>query len=95
MKLVVNMSLSRLSEKCQKCPFVDKCDNKRMGALAYLPDSAINIGKKIASANAAAPMAREIVERYMYGEKYVMYKDELEKELYGALYKNLGLKYCD
>lgn len=28
--------LSRLSEKCRACPFVDKCDHKEMEALAYL-----------------------------------------------------------
>ena len=30
------MGLSRLSEKCRKCPFVDKCNHKQMEALAYL-----------------------------------------------------------
>lgn len=28
-------TLSRLSKKCQECPFVDKCKNKRMEAEAY------------------------------------------------------------
>ncbi len=35
------MGLSRLSEKCQKCPLVDKCNHKQMEALAYLPDPQI------------------------------------------------------
>lgn len=29
------MGLSRLSKKCRECPFVDKCQNKRMEAEAY------------------------------------------------------------
>lgn len=28
--------VSRLCEKCRKCPFVSKCDKKRMEAMAYL-----------------------------------------------------------
>lgn len=31
------MSLSKLSAKCQACPFVDTCDNKKMEALGFLP----------------------------------------------------------
>lgn len=32
--------LKRLSEKCSKCPFVSKCDKKRMEAVAYLEPAA-------------------------------------------------------
>lgn len=31
------MGLSRLSKKCQACPYVKTCDHKRMEALGYLP----------------------------------------------------------
>ena len=31
------MSLSKLSARCQACPFVDTCDNKEMEAFGYLP----------------------------------------------------------
>ncbi len=31
------MGLSKLTAKCQACPFVDTCDHKRMEALGYLP----------------------------------------------------------
>lgn len=31
------MSLSKLSSKCQACPFVDTCNHKRMEALGLLP----------------------------------------------------------
>ena len=31
------MSLSKLSTRCQACPFVDTCDNKEMEACGYLP----------------------------------------------------------
>lgn len=33
----IDMSLSKLSARCQACPFVDTCDNKEMEALGYLP----------------------------------------------------------
>lgn len=29
-------SISRMTEKCQKCPDRDKCDKKRMESLAYI-----------------------------------------------------------
>lgn len=31
------MGLSKLSARCQACPFVDTCNNKEMEALGYLP----------------------------------------------------------
>lgn len=32
------MGLSRLSDKCRTCPFVDTCNHKRMEALGYFPE---------------------------------------------------------
>lgn len=32
--------LKKLSEKCSKCPFVSKCDKKKMEAVAYLEPAA-------------------------------------------------------
>lgn len=31
------MGLSKLSTRCQACPFVDTCNNKEMEAFGYLP----------------------------------------------------------
>ena len=31
------MSLSKLSARCQACPFADACDKKEMEALGFLP----------------------------------------------------------
>lgn len=31
------MSLSKLAEKCKKCPEVDTCDHKYMEAVGFLP----------------------------------------------------------
>lgn len=36
------MGLSRLSKKCQACPYVETCDHKRMEALGYLPTHKLN-----------------------------------------------------
>lgn len=88
------MGLSRLCEACRKCVFVNTCNNKRMEAIAYLPEQTmISEASMPNTTNIAAPILRETVERYAYGQKFVMYKDELEKELYGALYKELCLKH--
>ena len=37
------MGLSRLSKKCQTCPYVKTCDHKRMEALGYLPTPKLEI----------------------------------------------------
>ena len=36
------MGLSQLAEKCRVCPFVSKCDHKRMEALAYFSEPTIS-----------------------------------------------------
>ncbi len=45
------MGLSRLSERCQKCKYVDTCNHKRMEAFAYLKELPNGAG-----ANVAAPI---------------------------------------
>ena len=42
------MGLSKLSEECKNCPFVSRCKNKRMEALAYMTETQV-------LANAAGP----------------------------------------
>ena len=36
------MGLSKLSEACKKCPYVDTCNHKRMEAVGYLPTPKLN-----------------------------------------------------
>lgn len=84
-------SLSRLSKTCQKCPYVDSCQNKRMEALAYYPESMV----ADAAGNIAAPMTQPILRETMKinidGGLVEVYKDDIEKKLYEHLYKDL---YC-
>lgn len=87
------MGLSRLAKVCQECMFVETCENKRMEALAYLPDPITAPTIPPLASGTIQPMARETVSRFMYGKEYSMYKDDLEQMLYGELYKGLGLKY--
>lgn len=77
------MGLSRLSEKCRKCPFVDKCNHKRMEALTYLPEPqiAMNVAQS-AGIDAAQPLLRETMTIHIAGKPVVVYKDEIEKQLY-------------
>lgn len=86
------MGLSRLSEKCRKCPFVDGCENKRMEALAYLPESMTAEASQSNAMNAAAPILRETMEIRVNGETLTVYKDKIEEELYKSLYSGLGLQ---
>ena len=84
-------SLSRLSKTCQKCPYVNSCQNKRMEALAYYPESMVTD----AAENIAAPMTQSILRETMKininGTLVEVYKDDIEKQLYEKLYKDL---YC-
>ena len=82
-----------MAEKCQKCPFVEKCDNKRMEALAYLPDPITAPTIPPLAGGTMQPMARETVSRFMYGKEYSMYKDDLEQMLYGELHKSLSRNF--
>ncbi len=88
------MGLSKLSEKCRKCPFVDKCDRKQMEALAYLPEPTIAMSAaQSAGIDAAQPLLRETMTIHIEGKPVTVYKDEIEKQLYGHLYSHLGLQY--
>ena len=93
-KRAIFMGLSRLAAKCMECPFVDKCDNKRMEALAYCetPNLAYSYAEPIAS-SMTEPILRETMTVMVDGSPTVVYKDEIEKQLYGSLYSHLGLQY--
>ena len=80
--------LSRLSEKCRACPFVDECDHKEMEALAYLLPAA-----KSSGIDASQPLLRETMTIVRDGKDITVYKDELENAIYSSLYSHLGLQY--
>lgn len=88
------MGLSRLAAKCVECPFVDKCDKKRMEALAYceMPNLAYSYTEPIVS-SMTEPTLRETMTVMADGSPTVVYKDEIEKQLYKSLYSHLGLQY--
>lgn len=88
------MELSRLSEKCQKCPFVNKCKHKQIEASAYLPEPQIAMNAaQSAGIDAAQPLLRETMTIRIEGKTTVVYKDEIKKQLYDYLYSRLGLQY--
>lgn len=90
------MGLSRLSKVCQACPYVDSCDHKQMEALGYLPEQNLAKATVDLTAPLTQPVLRETVEIHAYGQTFTVYKDDLEKDLYNALYKDLycGLSQC-
>lgn len=88
------MSLSKLAKKCRECPFVDKCNNKHIEAHGYLemPDiAASSITPSIATMT--EPILRETMTIMVNGKPNIVYKDEIEKQLYKHLYSGLGLQY--
>lgn len=78
------MGLKKLAEKCQVCPFVDKCSNKRMEALGYLEPVTMS-----ASTSMVQPILRETMTINIDGHLTKVYKDDIEKELYKSLYSSL------
>lgn len=88
------MGLSRLAAKCRECPFVDKCDKKLMEAHGYLEMSNLAVAyAESSAASMAEPILRETMTIMVGGKPTVVYKDEIEKQLYKHLYPQLGLRY--
>lgn len=88
------MGLSRLAAKCRVCPFVDKCDKKLMEAHGYLGKSNLAVAyAESISASMTEPILRETMTIMVNGKPTVVYKDEIEKQLYKHLYPQLGMRY--
>lgn len=87
------MGLSRLAEKCRKCPFVEKCNHKQMEALEYLPDPIMAPTAESSATDLVQPVLRETMTIMVNGIPTTVYKDEIEKELYKHLYSGLGLQF--
>lgn len=88
-------SISKLHEKCEKCPYVDVCDEKRKVACGMLPlpermfDSA--------SAAMTMPIAAEILVKHDYrnikiseAQTITFDLEEMKKDLERRIYKALG-----
>lgn len=82
-------SLSRLSKTCQKCPYVDSCQNKRMEALAYYSESMVANAAENIVAPMIQPILRETMKININGTLVEVYKDDIEKQLYEKLYEDL------
>ena len=87
-------SLSRLSEKCRKCPFKEKCKKKRMESEAYIEP---NIAQNVA-VNFSESMAQPILAKHEYKDVKVAENttitidlEELKKQMEKEFYKAVGL----
>lgn len=85
-------SLSKLSKKCKACPKVDSCNHRKMEmcALAELPPKMCADAGLTASVSVSAPILRERIESSL---SPFVYKDELEKALNDALFRDKFLMY--
>ena len=77
------MGLTKLSEKCSKCPKKDICDHKRMEAVAYLDPTLNPLAQPLAQ-----PLVREytpiIIDMGDYGDIHTSMeniKEKLAKEI--------------
>ena len=88
------MALSRLAKKCRECPFVSKCDNKRMEVHGYLEMHNIATPSiESSAASMAEPIIRETMTIMVNGKPNTVYKDEIDNQLYKSLYSGLSLRY--
>ena len=90
-------SLTRMGEKCSKCYKRDKCNHKYMKACPYMEEErngAADAGIP-AGVTAAQPVLRETIQINCGGVMTIVYKDDLEKEIYKALKEpfSIGLNY--
>ena len=82
------MGLSKLSKKCRNCPFVKTCDHKQTEAYGYLDDQLLTSASSSISESMLAPVLRETMEIHVDGKTLTVYKDDVQRELYKALYPN-------
>jgi len=76
-------SLSRLSKKCQKCPYVDICQCKKMEAVAYIS------GEPIGDlSHPVITMSNTIIVGDGASHNQIM--KSIEKELSRSIYNRLG-----
>jgi len=87
-------STSQISEKCQKCPFLDKCDKKRMEACAFIIPEPMS---SPAVAGACAPIMEDIIVKHNYRNVKIgpsttatIDLEEIKKQLKRDFYKSIG-----
>ena len=86
--------LSQLSEKCQQCPRVNRCNRKRMEACAYLDDQQLASPVITGFAeSAAAQVCRETVKINVNGIKLEVSKDAIVSELNELLNRHLNCAF--
>lgn len=87
---------SRLCEECRRCPFVSRCDNKRMEAMAYMEPKV----SASASEDCATPVLADILVKHDYrdikvGENTTITIDveELKRQRKKDFYRKLGIGF--
>ncbi len=89
------ISITKLHEKCEKCPYVNDCDEKRMVAcgLMELPEKSFNS----ASEAMTMPVAAEMLVKHNYRnikigptQTITVDLEEMKKDLKKQIYKALG-----
>lgn len=87
---------SRLCEGCRRCPFVSKCNNKRMEAMAYME---LKVAAS-ASEDCATPVLADILVKHDYrdirvGENTTITIDveELKRQMKKDFYRKLGIGF--
>lgn len=89
-------SITRLSEKCRKCPFVSKCSRKRLEAKGYIePNFAMS-----ATIPSAAEMVQPMAVKHNYRDIKIdkdatitIDLEELKRQLEKDFYRQMGIGF--
>lgn len=81
--------LSKLSPVCKACPFRETCDHKMMVGCGQL---AIPTASETMS-DITQPILRETMTIMVNNVPTIVYKDDIEKEIYKEFYRGLGLHF--
>lgn len=87
------MGLSRLSERCRACPFVETCDHKRMEAVGVLSPQLAEAVSVPSEADLLQPMAvKHDYRDIKIGENTTVTIDleDLKKKMVDEIYAALG-----
>ena len=82
-------NLSRLSAKCRKCPYVDKCKQKRIEAEAYLEPIAMPTVAEIMQPVAVKHSYRDV--KVAENTTLTIDLEDLKKQMERDFYKQAGL----
>lgn len=90
-------SLSRMATKCRDCPFVSKCEKKRMEAVAYIESNLTMPATMPSVAEMVSPMAVKHDYRNVKVDENTTITidlEEMKRQMTKDFYRKAGIGFC-